>query len=140
MLCFIMNSRLVFKTIEKALVLSARQATSAEIEPRWAPPTQPLTAQVWSESDYGDDIDDDDDDYDDDDDDDDDGFIWNLLERLETQMLCFTMNSRLVFKIIEKPSGLGARQVTSAGIKLRWTPPRESLSRQGSSGSDSCRY
>ena len=62
--------------------------TSAEIDPRWAPPTEPLTAQVSSESDYGDDIDDDDD-YDDDDDD---GFIWNLLERPEAQMICLTMN------------------------------------------------
>ena len=44
-------------------------------------------------------IDDDDDDYDDDDND---GFIWNLLERPEAQMLCFTMNSRLAFKTIEK--------------------------------------
>ena len=74
-----------------------------------------------SESDYGDDINDDDD-YDDDDDDDD-GFIWNLLERPEAQMLCFTMNSRLVFKIIEKALVLGARQGASAEIELRWTPP-----------------
>ena len=115
-----------------------------------------------SESDYGDDIDDDDDS---DDDDDDDGFICNPLERPEAQMLCFTMNSRLVFKTIEKALVLKVRQVTSAEIELRWTPPTEPLTaqvssrqgasaeiklrwtpptelliRQGSSGRDSGRY
>ena len=69
----------------------------------------------WSSSEYLDD-----DDYDDDNND---GFIWNLLERPEAQMLCFTMNSRLVFKIIEKALVLGARQGASAEIELRWTPP-----------------
>ena len=72
--------------------------------------------------------------------DDDDSFIWNLLERPEAQMLCFTMNSQLVFKIIENASVLGARQGASAEIELRWTLPTEPLSRQGSSGSDSGRY
>ena len=59
------------------------------------------SAQVSSGSDYGVDIGDGDND-DDDDDDDDDSCIWNLLERPGAQMLCFTMNSGLAFKTIEK--------------------------------------
>ena len=85
------------------------------------------SAQVSSGSDYGVDIGD----GDNDDDDDDDGFIWNLLERPGAQMLCFTMNSRLVFKTIEKALVSNVRQAGSAEIELRWTPPTELLSRQG---------
>ena len=48
MLCFTMNSSLTFKTIEIEFVLKVRQGASAEIEPRWAPPTEPLAAQVSS--------------------------------------------------------------------------------------------
>ena len=73
--------------------------TSAEIKLRWTPPTEPLTAQGSSGSDYSVDIDDDDND---DDDDDGDGFIWILLERPGAQMLCFTINSCLAFKTIEQ--------------------------------------
>ena len=66
-----------------------------------------MVAQGSSGSDCGDHINDDDNH---DDDDDDDGFIWNLLERPEAQMLCFTMNSRLAFKTIEKALVLMVRQ------------------------------
>ena len=86
-----------------------------------------------SESDYGDDIDDDDD-YDDDDDEDD--FFWNLLGGPGAQVFCFTMNSRLVFQIIEKALVFGARQVTSAEIEPRCPPPTEPLNAQVSSESD----
>ena len=65
------------------------------------------SAQVLSGSDYGVDIDEDDND---DDDDGDNGFIWNLLEHPGPQMLCFTMNSRLAFKTIEKVLVLMCRQ------------------------------
>ena len=63
------------------------------------PPTEPLTEQRSSGTDYSVDIDDDDND---DDNDDDDGFIWGLLERPGAQMCCFQMNSRLAFKTFEK--------------------------------------
>ena len=49
-------------------------------------------------------------DDDNDDDDDDNGFIWNLLECPGAQMLCFTMNSQLAFKTIEKRFVLKIRQ------------------------------
>ena len=77
----------------------------AEIELGWTPPTEPLSRQVSSGSDYG--VDNDDDHNDDDDDY---GFIWNLLECPGAQILCFTMNSRLTFKTIDISLVLKIRQ------------------------------
>ena len=109
-----------------SLLLNVRQRAPSRNRAWVDPPTEPLSRQGSSGSDYGVDIDDDDDN-----DDDDYGFIWNFLECPGAQMHCFTMNSQLAFKTIDISFVLKVRQGAPSRNRAWVDPPYRASQSKG---------